>query len=71
MGKLIQLIGIILFFSVGLSGSEDISSKKRAYFSVRQPSILRANEMAQEEASRLEMTSLNVKNPGPEDPALN
>jgi hypothetical protein len=45
MGKFIQLIGIILLFSVGLSGYEDIFSKKRAHFSVRQPSILWANGM--------------------------
>jgi hypothetical protein len=30
MGKLMQLIGIILLYLVGLSGSEDILGKKRA-----------------------------------------
>jgi len=30
MGKLMQLIGIVLLFSVGLSGSEHIYGKKRA-----------------------------------------
>jgi len=30
MDKLMQLIGIVLLFLVGLSGSEDILSKKRA-----------------------------------------
>jgi hypothetical protein len=30
MGKLMQLIGIVLLFLVGLSGSEHIYGKKRA-----------------------------------------
>ena len=60
MDKLIQLIGIVLLYLVGLSGSEDIFSKKRAYSSVGQPSILWANEMAHEGESKLKMTSLNL-----------
>jgi hypothetical protein len=60
MDKFIQLTGIILLYVAALSGSEDIFSKKRACFSVRQPSILWANGMVHEGESKLKMTSLNA-----------
>jgi hypothetical protein len=37
-----QLIGIILLFLVGLSGSEDILGKKCAWLSIRKTTILQA-----------------------------
>ena len=39
MDKLVQLIGIILLFSVGLSGCKNIYGKKRAWSSIRKTTI--------------------------------
>jgi len=54
-----QLIGIVLLYLVGLSGSDDIIGKKRASLSIRITTILQVKWLANNAGSELWITSLN------------
>ena len=59
MDKLMQLIGIVLLLSAGLSGSEDILGKKRAQLTVYKTILLQIDRLDQRGKCKLCITSLN------------
>jgi hypothetical protein len=59
MDKLIQLIGIVLLYLVGLSDPVNITGTKCAWLSIRKTTILQINRLTQAGKNKQGITSLN------------